>query len=155
MTTSAPSLATSTRAGLSLVAFLAGAWLAAFGARALSPALPGSAVGIADLIRSTQFGAACISQLVAAGGIDGAEERVFKQPVETLRRFGGEKVRLNKGCGEAGCIGSLATQPDGRRSQVKSPGFKACFRPCPRIVPRPATRHRYRAARTAHDFHLL
>jgi len=57
------------RAGLSLVAFLAGAWLAAIGARALSPALPGSAIGIADLIRSTQFGAACVSQLVAAGGI--------------------------------------------------------------------------------------
>lgn len=57
------------RAGLSLVAFLAAAWLAALGARALSPALPGSAVGIADLIRSTQFAAACISQLVAAGGI--------------------------------------------------------------------------------------
>ncbi len=59
----------STRPGLSLVAFLAGAWLAAIGARALSPALPGSAIGIADLIRSTQFGAACVSQLVAAGGI--------------------------------------------------------------------------------------
>jgi hypothetical protein len=58
-----------TRAGLSLVAFLAAAWLAAFGARALSPALPGSAIGIADLIRSTQFVAACVSQLVAAGGI--------------------------------------------------------------------------------------
>lgn len=57
------------RAGLSLVGFLAAAWLAAFGARALSPALPGSAIGIADLIRSTQFAAACISQLVAAGGI--------------------------------------------------------------------------------------
>jgi hypothetical protein len=60
---------TDTRAGLSLVAFLAAAWLAALGARALSPALPGSAIGIADLIRSTQFAAACISQLVAAGGI--------------------------------------------------------------------------------------
>ena len=60
---------TDTRAGLSLVAFLAAAWLAALGARALSPALPGSAIGIADLIRSTQFAAACVSQLVAAGGI--------------------------------------------------------------------------------------
>ena len=59
----------SSRPGLSLVAFLAGAWLAAIGARALSPALPGSAIGIADLIRSTQFAAACVSQLVAAGGI--------------------------------------------------------------------------------------
>jgi hypothetical protein len=61
--------AESARPGLSLVAFLAGAWLAAIGARALSPALPGSAIGIADLIRSTQFVAACVSQLVAAGGI--------------------------------------------------------------------------------------
>ncbi len=64
-----PHPADSARPGLSLVAFLAGAWLAAIGARALSPALPGSAIGIADLIRSTQFGAACVSQLVAAGGI--------------------------------------------------------------------------------------
>src|SRR5688572_2503174 len=61
--------AESARPGLSLVAFLAGAWLAAIGARALSPALPGSAIGIAVLIRSTQCVAACVSQLVAAGGI--------------------------------------------------------------------------------------
>jgi hypothetical protein len=69
MTAPAKGPAPSTRAGLSLVAFLAAAWLAALGARALSPALPGSAIGIADLIRSTRFAAACISQLVAAGGI--------------------------------------------------------------------------------------
>ncbi|HLV68568.1 MAG TPA: hypothetical protein VKY73_22280 [Polyangiaceae bacterium] len=68
-------IATSTRprpvegAGVSLIAYAAAAWLAAVFARALSPALPGSAVGIAELIWSTRFGAACASQLVAAGGI--------------------------------------------------------------------------------------
>ncbi|HET9933383.1 MAG TPA: hypothetical protein VFQ35_21915 [Polyangiaceae bacterium] len=48
-------------AALSLCAILA--------ARGLAPALPGTATGIARLIGATVWFAACVSQLVAAGGI--------------------------------------------------------------------------------------
>ena len=56
-------------AGVSTTAYAALALLATLLARALAPALPGSATGIAGLISATSFAAACSSQLVAAGGI--------------------------------------------------------------------------------------
>jgi hypothetical protein len=57
------------RLGLSPIAFAGLALLAIVTARALAPALPGSAIGIARLIVFARFVAACASQLVAAGGI--------------------------------------------------------------------------------------
>ncbi|HYO96434.1 MAG TPA: hypothetical protein VER33_18085 [Polyangiaceae bacterium] len=55
--------------GVSTTAYAALALVATLLARALAPALPGSATGIAGLISATSFAAACSSQLVAAGGI--------------------------------------------------------------------------------------
>lgn len=55
--------------GVSLSAFAGLSLLAVCLARALAPALPGSATGIAELIHATGFAAACASQLVATGGV--------------------------------------------------------------------------------------
>lgn len=57
------------RSYVPVLAFSAMAWAATLVSQGLAPALPGSATGIAWLIRWTAFAAACVSQLVAAGGV--------------------------------------------------------------------------------------
>jgi len=55
--------------GMSLLAFSGIALLAFLGARGLAPSLPGTRVGLDRAVDYASFASACLSQLVAAGGI--------------------------------------------------------------------------------------
>src|ERR1035437_7279847 len=67
--------------------------------------------------------------IVAFAGIDGAEERVFKNPVVLKRWFVAQKIGKLEFCGETGGFGPLRGQPDRTRCDVTAEGIETRLRP--------------------------
>jgi len=86
----------------------------------------------------------------STNGLDGAEQSVFEEPIETLRRFFAQEIELSKlnlCFSQAGFAGGFLGQPDGGRRQIKSPTDEAGFSPGAHVMAGAATGHSNATAR--------